>query len=373
MMYSGSIKKHLFISDTPFQTLNMINVAWHEKEKGTGDIFDLCIINQFNAGEYMYEKIREAGLFDHVILVKKEDRQSIQTQMLRHLLVAKDYVFGKSFLKRHIRKEDRSLVLAGGYNYVYSSVMSHIAVALLKRNPGCNFILVDDGTGSYSGDIGKKGVNHKYHSLASLFSGGKAFTNPSKLMLNYPEFFYGSRENLKIEALPEYEDCFLQFLYSCFDLQRDTNTDRKLVFLTQPYTPADLNRQANLQVLDCIYPYRDSVIVRTHPRDPDLDIYGSFFLEQPVDLWELRITQFPDIGEKVLLSFYSTAQLTPKFLYDYEPYLIFAYRLNSGISEASANGIHNMVEKIRSLYRQPEKIFEPKTKDELESLLKRLM
>jgi hypothetical protein len=78
-------------------------------------------------------------------------------------------------------------------------------------------------------------------------------------------------------------------------------------------------------------------------------------------------------GSHILIAAFSTAQLAPKLLCDAEPYLIFAYKLFfTGLTSEYWQGTAALIEKLRGLYSQPEKIYVPENAEELSAVLRRL-
>ena len=102
-----------------------------------------------------------------------------------------------------------------------------------------------------------------------------------------------------------------------------------------------------------IYNYSGDLIVRNHPRETR----------------ELKCDN--DINDdKVLIAFCSTAQITPKMLYDKEPYLVFLYRL---FDCDWIEDYDRLVEQVRNSYRNKKKVFLPSTLDELVNTLNNLL
>jgi hypothetical protein len=90
------------------------------------------------------------------------------------------------------------------------------------------------------------------------------------------------------------------------------------------------------------------------------------------DLWELICArQITD--NHVLISGYSTAQFSPKFLYNKEPWLIFTFKLYTGFfSDQKIESMQEVIERIRNGYENKEKLLIPKNVEELKEALVRI-
>ena len=78
----------------------------------------------------------------------------------------------------------------------------------------------------------------------------------------------------------------------------------------------------------------------------------------------MKLLNMEDVNEKLFISIHSTACLTPKLLFDEEPYLILFYHLiDDAVTERNERFDHTMKLFIDS-YRDKDKIMLPKTQEE---------
>ena len=115
--------------------------------------------------------------------------------------------------------------------------------------------------------------------------------------------------------------------------------------------------------------FSDHVIVRPHPRDRNLTRYKGFVIDESKCLWEMRIANI-DIENKVLISDFSTAQITPKMLFDKEPILIFTEYLNQEEKGTINPESIEMIENIKKNYRDKKRIIVPKTYGAFEDIVR---
>ena len=88
-------------------------------------------------------------------------------------------------------------------------------------------------------------------------------------------------------------------------------------------------------------------------------------------MWELKIPQI-DIENTLIMGLFSTGQLTPKFMYDYEPWIMFTHKIYSDVFPEEMNGsIDILTADLKANYQTPEKILIPQTEQEMLAMIKR--
>ena len=73
----------------------------------------------------------------------------------------------------------------------------------------------------------------------------------------------------------------------------------------------------------------------------------------------------PTVPASLWIGAFSTAQFTPKMMFDREPTLVFLYKLYG----CQFNNADELVERIRASYRDPQKVLVPQTKEEFNAIL----
>lgn len=138
----------------------------------------------------------------------------------------------------------------------------------------------------------------------------------------------------------------------------------------QPY------REAEEKMAACIKNtlHRDDFAIKMHPRNDHFESDGvpCIYSQCPFELYAAK----EDMDKKVLISTFSTAMLTPKFLFDKEPYLIFTYLLADDILRAFSPTVEKHENNIAfikngaALYKNKDRVFFPRNYDEFEEVLK---
>ena len=83
------------------------------------------------------------------------------------------------------------------------------------------------------------------------------------------------------------------------------------------------------------------------------------------NMWELECIQSINDGNVIFAAF-STAQFTPKLLFDKNPYIIFLYK----IFDLEVKGADEMIERFAHTYKYKSKIFVPKCMEEIDDIIK---
>ena len=106
---------------------------------------------------------------------------------------------------------------------------------------------------------------------------------------------------------------------------------------------------------------KQKVLYRKHPRETSFSSDWAY-VDDGTAMWEL-VCQEHLSDDSVLISSFSTAMLTPKLLYNKEPWLIYTYKLyknyfveDNPMTCGLNQGISVMVEQIKKVYSRPEKI-----------------
>lgn len=365
--------RQLFICDTPFQVLNALNFFWHSVKKGDAEKegigeTDLVIVDQFSSAKDIGRRIEESGLFSHVYMVKQDTSYHVKNRQWRRVRVAVNYLFPRGMVRHHMGMRK---IPENCYQRIYSSVLQHFTSAMLKLNPGADFYLLDDGTGSYSGSIISQG-SALMRVFAKLSGTGAQTAHPKALYVNNVDMCRSETCDT-ILPLPKHDAEFIAFVNGIYDVNPDQiYKEKKFIWFTQPSEGSEIIYGTKEDISDLLRASgQDNILVRLHPRDKETEIYHDLCVDEGKAMWELIIPQC-DIEDKVLVALYSTAQFTPKLLYDKEPRLIFLHHLVRGASEEGAQKGDERVANLVQTYRDKEKIMIPQNQDEFLALLQEL-
>ncbi len=357
-----------FVCDTPYQVLNAINFTVNEFRGSAGGA-DLYLYHQFKNSEQISKRIRDSKLFATVYDVKPYKNNKAWYTKIRTL---KRMVFTERTLKAHIA--GRGDFVHKAYDSLAMSFFTHFTLGLRQLNPDANVLLLEDGTGSYFGNIEKDYRSGLFNFYNRLFMNGALDYHPQRLYVNNPALCTSTVAK-EVCALPKLNENnpALKTIEFVFDYQDNSvYADKQIVYLTQPLNEVKNNIPgAHEAVLNELEPYRNETIVRLHPRQ-NKAATSSFAVDEVNNLWELECVHCIG-GGHVLLAAFSTAQFAPKLLCDTEPYLIFLYKLFfTELDSEYWRGTAALIERFRALYRQPEKIFVPENVDEITNCLNQL-
>jgi len=352
-----------FIVDTPYQTLNALNLFWgnyHRKKNVTADLY---IVDQFRNAHQIYERILEKKLFDNVYFLRWEENRHMPQGWKRSLRVAYSYLNPK----HAVRNQFDGPMPKEKYDAIFASVMSCFVASMIKLNSKADFMLFDDGTGSYSGNLVANGGGKAYKLFSKLTGTGANSARAKKLFVNNVPMCHSTSAD-EICAMPKFRQDFLDVAYQIFSVAKQTELTAGIVLLSHPGDNAPLDKCMQDNV-DWIRPWKDRVIVRMHPRDRAYQRYLDFEVDDKGEMWELKISQM-DMDRVLLVGNYSTAQMTPKMLYDKEPWLMFTFFMNDPEGQlGEGHPVHALI----NSYTHKERILFPRSEEELAYQMNRFL
>lgn len=339
----------LFVCDTPYQVVNAINLAQlHDRA-------DIYIYDQFSTAKSVAENLKATNIFRNVVLVKRY--KSLHGAANKLLTLFR--VFAPEYtLKKHL---DRKLFKTD-YGTVYVSFFTPFIDSVRLSNPQATFVQYEDGVGSYYiDDLENAFRSGLFKWINKFLLNDKMSYKIDTLYLNHPEC-YGGQNFQTVAAMPKWESS--DVLEAVFDYQGNRlYADNQFVYLTQPLGETAMGEQASVVENEILAAVKDRVVLRVHPRQ-DKETYAGYTIDGVRNLWEIECArQITD--EHILIGAFSTAQFTPKMLFDKEPTVIFTYKLFDGLFENA----DTTVEKLRAMYRQPEKIVVVNDVNELQTVL----
>ncbi len=348
--------KIAFVVDTPYQTLNVLNLYWGYYRGKENLSADLYIVDQFRSAQQLYENILERKLFDNVYFLRREENRFMPQGWKRSLRVAYSYLN-----PRHaIRNQFDGKIPANQYDVIFAALMRCFTAALLKVNPKAEYMLFDDGTGSYSGDLVANGGGTAYKLFSKLTGTGANTARAKKLFVNNVAMCHSTGAD-EICPMPKFQQDFLDVAYQIFSVEKQEELADGIVLLSHPGDNGRLHQRMQNNV-DRLRPWKDHVTVRMHPRDKAYDSYKGFRVDDKGEMWELKISQM-DMDHILLIGSYSTAQLTPKLLYDKEPWLMFLRFMDDPTEQLPED---HPICMLMDSYTHKERILFPRSQEELE-------
>jgi hypothetical protein len=155
--------------------------------------------------------------------------------------------------------------------------------------------------------------------------------------------------------------------------QNDAYKKRRVVYFTQPLEQipggymSESEREINSVIKDA--GMKDELIMRVHPRQSEIELFGCE-TDSINNFWELESSN-SITDTHILVSAFSTAAFTPKYINSVEPYVIFAYKLQFKVTEGAFwENIEMFIGKFGELYEDKAKILVPESYGELSDMLK---
>lgn len=344
------MKRYAIIAGTPYTLLSAINLVVNVIPRGCET--DLFVRSISSMNEYI-EKTKKTNIFTNVYRFKLRDKENTIGYYIYDL---KQAALPKSYLKEIL---DGSIRLdRKNYDYITVSSGFDVEMALIRTFPNAKQIAIDDGLGSYVGDIVH---DHELSWMWKIFGRNNAKIHPEVLYVNNVNAcrsimcrdirsIRGDRDKL-LEI-----DSVMSIVFG--NTIKGTYSKARFVYLTQPLR--ELGFREN--ILDnVIHDIRNTLghnlIVRIHPRDQKQ--YSEFTVDTDNQLWEIICKE--EINDsKCLIGICSTAHIMPKLLFDAEPAIIFLYRLLEWEDNNEAlMRFKNIERMITDMYRDKSKIIVP--------------
>ena len=136
--------------------------------------------------------------------------------------------------------------------------------------------------------------------------------------------------------------------------------------------------ETSIDILDSVLKnsYQEQVIAKIHPgnthhRENFAKSYeNKIYVDRSVYMYEALYMQLDDPNEKVLVSCASTATLNPKFMFGYEPYVIFTYRLYDTYRQIGIERDDWIAKALMDTYEDKSRVMIPNSMHELQQMIR---
>lgn len=354
----------VFVCWTPYQIFNAINFVLNNVEDSKGNA-DIYIYHEFGDAEKISSRLKELGIFCHVYDVEAYDKGRVWYSKFNKI---KRLLCPYMTIKRYLRAEID--VRKQGYKTLVISGNNLFSVNLYNAIEGLQVYFIDDGIGSYFGDMRADDMTTLYRVFNKIFKRGPLSYDVKKIYVNNKSICRTLIcENVCQLPTLQFDSDVLKMVEKAFDYQsNDYYQTSKLIYLSQPYFEVEQYIAGTEEyVLDELtnVDSKNNILVRIHPRQKTEQFQG-WKLDSLRNLWELEcVKQVTDTS--ILLGGFSTAQFMPKILVDREPYVLFLYKLF--YPKEYTERFDGVIELLQGTYREPEKIQTPETIEELRQVL----
>lgn len=361
-MMKYQMREAFFACTTPYQIIGAISIV-----KNTKITADLYIFGMFTGYERVAEVIRGQNIFENVYAVDCTDFQFTKKSLaLKQILFCRKAV--SVFLPDRV-----------AYKTCYTTSRAHVKTLMIhelrRRNPNMDYVLYEDGTGTYRPGTLAIRTSEKRAKLEKLL--GWSMMEPEKVhVMAYEPGLVECSPVISIhpvEQMPRIDwQNDGQMIGEVFGVrEEDCIHEKVILFDTVRCGDAEMDEH-----FDACYSLflkhfgEDNVICKPHPRSVYKSKSGVRVYESSGIPVEALYAMMPDIEDRLLVSCTSTATFTPRLLFGKEPVLIDINNLVQ--KNASAADCNAILQKLIAMYKDKSRILYPNTMEELQEMIDRL-
>jgi len=365
------MKRYALICETAFQLLNTVFYVLDMKEREIAE-FDLYLDLRKPRMEEVLENLKRENIFNsiHTFLSPVRSEGKYRYQAKRFV----EYLFPRFAIRTAL--QDEVHLKKKAYDVIVMGCPNPFMVNFAYLFPQAKVYFIDEGTGSYNGKIGQTIRTKTVAFFENLTHRGPGLICPEKLILHKPQICKSEYE-AEVEQLyaacegkPQKMQCIQRVFGN--DSQKMYQS-AKWIYFGQPTPkayPGDFE-QVEPKIRETILKVVANVLVRPHPAE-ERDKYGETVCDWRGLQWEV-ICADQIFDDSVLIGTFSTAQFTPKLIYNKEPYVVMTLRVfNDFCSPEAMRNIESLIESFSTLYEDHTKIYMPESIEELEACMQEI-
>lgn len=346
-----------FICWRPYQIFNSLNLVYNDVE-GTAGNSDLYI-QDLPIMKNLAERIAQLGCFKNIYVFKEKNRgDGVGVTPLKMAGIYAMRTVNFIAPVRAIKKNCPEIrEFSNVYDVILCSGWISFSMELSNCNPRAKVVLFEDGSGNYVNDLieNMPRTQRVYYGFLKTFFGRGPLVIKVDSMYVYEPAAMAVKRKYPVKAMPKITGEMYGILSEVFqyDENSDIYTETSTVFLDQPlkHMAKEYDQQ---KVID--YLAQDpSFICRRHPVQKVDESQAYEDKKRP--MWELVASKFTN--DTVLVSTFSTGQLTPAMIYGVYPTLVFLYRLNEPEGSDAFIRVKKFIDMFRSTYQG--RIYEPRS------------
>ena len=313
-------KRTLCLCNTPLQLLNMIHVISSYYDN---DSRDLVVTDEITNYEILVGNIRKSRFFENVFLVKEDYKATVKR---RHSFFKPFALmqYAKRLKSQHDVHTKYDRIFFGGAS---TNWLNPFVAMQTKKNTGCEFIWIDEGTASYS----THGLYWKKNKLQRFLF----LLKPSQIIKRILGANYlSSRIDIQYLYRPEMADYQVPFerkyillldgdskkanlLKEIFGFDESNYIKEKYIYFAGAGDVDGLcgnEKELLALVAECVG--KQNLLVKVHPRESvNYYIQNGYRINTNVSIpWEIYCLEKEQLKDKVLISIFSTAIVSP-FVY----------------------------------------------------------
>lgn len=347
---------HAFIGTVPFTLIEAINYVLSNEIEDA----DLYLVKVFNGAEETGERIRKTGIFKNIYI-------------LDDVLLTYPITFAKCINVIKNGRKVVDLLKNKKYDFCYYNnsgwlINSIFYTGFMKRNPEIKNMFIEHGYYSYVTDYADKPWYMKW---IIRMVGLKCMdgTMIDTIYMFEPELMCTRYDGKikKMKKLDKNNSRLVETLNAVFDynIQNNEYADKKIIIMEQGPMKVEFDKEAFWnKVFECID--LDKTIIKAHPRQKESTLVnsGATISKKHTLPWEIEILN-NDIENKVQITIFSGACVSPKLMFDDEPTVIFLYKLLPVDYTFLGKKIMDFADEIGERYINKDKYFVPENFEQL--------
>lgn len=381
-----------FYAWTNTQIMNLANakINLYPEEKA-----DIYIRFGAHMSQELIDEIKGLNIFEHVFCIDpiNIDNAKLPMGVLRGLRLL--------FLKKaYTEAYDRLLdVLCPGVVYDRAIVSWFYAenVFLLqywqRNSPNMKITFIEEGTGSYCYErkdfdfpnslISDRKVRFRRY-LAEYTLSKRLGKRVEDIIFYQPDFCRPDLPYKRVklpsvtkETQPVMYDALYNAVSELDDKHFEEYMKRHVVYLSTYSVEGAVFDRVSVRILHTLAQTcgEDQVIAKIHTGNTHhrnhfaASFEDRIFVDRDRYLLEGLYLHLPKLENKIFVSCVSTASITPKFLFEKEPYIIFTYKLYDTYKQCGVERDDWMVESVRASYKDKRRVMVPTSIYELREMV----
>lgn len=353
---------------TPFQIINTINYKIHYMPKTDMDIY---ICKNFWQADNVAKRLSELKYIQHVYTVKKLDYDSIvawkrKCSILKDLFLIENAIQDCLDETVDLKSKQYTQIISSGY------LNFNIYFNCYFKRKNAEIIFLDDGIETYLTANTRSHYSAAYKFFSRLTQNGGTNLIADKWYVYAPELVVNRTRSQAVFPLKPLEHLSLPIKQ---DLNRVFGYEQQMlsssfVYFDQIGTGDFSNGEELFEIQNHLLELLSNIceiehlLIKLHPRTLQTTYDNRYRILQTQVPWEVILLN-EQTDNSVLISLSSTACLTPKLIFDKEPWCIFLFKL----FPVSGDEIENLIQRIRACYRNPQRILIPNNVEEFKQLL----
>lgn len=361
-------KRTCIFASTKYQIMNAVHLVITREL-----VADLYLIDEgiYTDCHTIIENIRRKKIFQNVILVKTTD--ILNYSMHKSLNSFLCYINYRKIVPLYLLPYLYNTMLFCT-NSIIERLTRFYLIETYDYSP--KFIMFDEGVGSYFGNMEQIHTRGDKFLRKVIFKKKENSNHIFDKFLYVPELYVHNEDSAygNIMKIPPINlDTELDVFNDIFEFQEKYKIDEKVIFIDLP-SDRVFNENGKKKYYNIIEKletfWKSELVMKKHPSDKKKKHLNIKYCECSDIPFEIIIGN-SDVNNKILISVFSTATITPKILFNQEPKVILLCKIFQGYSKECNEKVIKFFEKVNELYHA-EKYYIPETENELFEILDKL-